>query len=205
MAETHLLRARRRGGEHRAEAWVLAGVVVAATVSAVQVVRWLAERFEVQTQWPTLVVAGRLACWAPRAFGVTLGSSVWRRPEELAAVLLVGDVVALFRMIGGSVPWAGRPLWIAVPVVEGLLPGGFCVTALLWVFRRGFAAGTSVRHAILVDSLELIAQGASVLPTRLVVRGSYRAPPPAGELLLQAAAQSRAHLRLTPEGTTSHE
>ena len=137
MAETHLLRARRRGGEHRAEAWVLAGVVVAATVSTVQVARWLAERFEVQTQWPTLVVAGGLACWAPRAFGVTLGSSVWRRPEALAAVLLVGDVVALFRMIGGSVPWAGRPVWIAVPVVEGLLPGGFCVAALLWVFRRG--------------------------------------------------------------------
>jgi hypothetical protein len=255
MAETHLLRARRRGGEHRAEAWVLAGVVVAATVSAVQVVRWLAERFEVQTQWPTLVVAGGLACWAPRAFGVTLGSSAWRRPEEQAAVLLVGDVVALFRMIGGSVPWAGRPVWIAVPVVEGLLPGGFCVTALLWVFRRGFAAGTSVRPAILVDSLELIAQGAlqsrtgevgaptlsllrrpalgrsvrswahrhrpgrrghaalgratpqqghprrcpasAVLPTRLVVCGSYRAPPPAG----RAAAAGR---RTVPGAPAPH-
>jgi hypothetical protein len=73
MAETHLLRARRRGGEHRAEAWVLAGVIVAATVSAGQVVRRLAERFKVQTQWPTLAVAGGLVCWAPRAFGVTVG------------------------------------------------------------------------------------------------------------------------------------
>ena len=44
-----------------------------------------------------------------------------------------------------------------------------------------------------------------VLPTRLVIRGSCRAPAPARKLLSKPPNGPSAHLHLTPEGRTSDE
>lgn len=145
--------AERRTTIVRAQASLLALTAVVVTLAAVEVARALAVAADVQTQWTELVVALVLVGAAPRAFGLQLG----RTGSHLVAVALsiaaAAGAAAVFRAVGGEVPWSGWEIWVGVPVAEELLFRGFLLTALLWALRHGFDDAVAVPVALGVSAL----------------------------------------------------
>jgi membrane protease YdiL (CAAX protease family) len=137
----------------RARSVLLALTAVLVTLAAVEVARVTSSIADVQTQWPTLVLAVLLVAAAPRAFGVQWGRSAGHLGAIAGAAAAVATVVAAFRAVGGDVPWSGWEIWVAVPLAEELLFRGFLLTALLWALRQGFDDAVAARAAIGVSAL----------------------------------------------------
>lgn len=175
--QQRLLRRPGRGpARRRTWAVVLAAGVVVTTLLAIEISRDVAQRAGVQTQWPTLVLAILLTCWAPTAFGVGWGTTGRHLRAVLVTLTGVAAAVGVFRLAGGTVPWSGWEVWVAVPLAEELLFRGFCLTGLLWAFGRGFSETVAVRGAILLSAtvfaLEHLGNAAIGMPLLAIQVGS---------------------------------